>query len=88
MGEKRMLRVVPITIVVLIVVTGLIFVVNGHWLRGSGVLGVAAGVGAILRLCVPDRVIGPLRVRGRTFDVLFLGAIALMFILGSTAGVR
>ena len=88
MAETRILRLVPVLTVVVVVAVGLVFVSTGHWLRGSAVLGAAAGIGAILRLVVPERAIGPLRVRGRLFDVFFLGAIALMFTLASTVGVR
>ena len=87
MTDPRIRRLVPVVVVVLIVVVGLVFVATGHWLRGAAVLGAAAGVGAILRLCVPERAIGPLRVRGRIFDVLFLGVLALLFTLASTVGV-
>ncbi|SDP00650.1 Protein of unknown function [Nakamurella panacisegetis] len=80
----RLRRLVPITVVVLIVAIGLVIDATGHWLRAAAVLGAAAGVGALLRLCVPERAIGPLRVRGRTFDVLFLGALALLFLVATT----
>ena len=87
MTDPRIRRLVPVVVVVLIVVVGLAFVVAGHWLRGAALLGAAAGVGAILRLCIPERAIGPLRVRGRIFDVAFLGALAVLFVLASTVGI-
>ena len=82
--DGRIGRLVPVAVVVSIVVVGLVFVLAGHWLRGAAILGAAAGVGAILRLCIPERAIGPLRVRGRAFDVFFLGALALVFTLATT----
>lgn len=73
-------------VVALVGVTGLLFIASGHWRRGAAILAAAAGVGAIVRLLVPERLIGPLGVRGRPFDVAFLGALALLLALATTVG--
>lgn len=72
--------------VLLVAVVGLLLVAGGHWRRGAAVLGAAAGVAAVLRLVVPDGLIGPLGVRGRTFDVVFLAALAVLLGLTTTVG--
>jgi hypothetical protein len=86
MPDIRLVRAVPVMVVVLVGVVGLLFVASGHWRKGAAVLAAAAGVGAMLRLAVPDRWIGPLQVRGRPFDVAFLGALALLLTLATTVG--
>lgn len=72
--------------VLLIAAAALILVALGHWRRGAALLGVAAWVGALLRLTVREAVIGPLGVRGRTFDVVFFAAFALLLTLATTLG--
>jgi hypothetical protein len=86
MVRRRYLRVIPIATVLLIAAVGLLMVVTGHWRRGAGVVAISAGVAAVLRLFVADGAIGPLAVRSRTFDVLFLGALTLILVLGTTVG--
>lgn len=72
--------------VLLVVAAGLIVIALGNWRRGAAVLGVAAWVGALLRLTVRDASIGPLGVRGRAFDVTFFVAVALLLTLATTIG--
>ncbi len=67
-------------------VSGWRWIATGHWRRGVTVLAAAAGIGAVLRLVLPGRAIGPLGVRGRWFDVLFLGSLAVVFAVGATVG--
>ncbi len=86
MTDRRLVRAIPLTAVLVVVAVGLLIVATGHWRRGAAVLGAAATLGAALRLLVRDASIGPLGVRGRTFDVAFLGALAVLFIVSSTVG--
>ena len=86
MTDRRLVRAIPLTVVLVVVAAGLVVIATGHWRRGAAVLGGAAAIGAVLRLVVRDGAIGPLGVRGRTFDVSFLGALAVVFIAGSTVG--
>lgn len=86
MVDRRLVRAVPVTVVLLVAAAGLILIALGHWRRGAAVLGAAAWVGAILRLTVREAAIGPLGVRGRTFDVAFFAAFGLLFTLATTIG--
>ena len=86
MPDIRLVRAVPLTVVAVVGVLRLLFICSGHWRRGAAVLAAAAGVGAVLRLSVPQRWIGPLEVRGRLFDVAFLGLLALLLALATTIG--
>lgn len=86
MPDIRLVRAVPVTVVVLVGLVGLLLVASGHWRKGAAVLGAAAGVGAVLRLVVPPRLIGPLEVRGRRFDVLFLGVLTVLLAVATTVG--
>ncbi len=84
--DRRLVRAVPLTVVLLVVAAGIVVIATGHWRRGAAVLGAAAAIGAVLRLVVPEGAIGPLGVRGRVFDVSFLAAMAVVFLVGSTVG--
>lgn len=75
---SRVLRAVPITVVLLIVAAGIILAVLGHWRRGSAAFALAAGVAALVRLVAPTRVVGVLAVRSRRFDVVFLALLAAL----------
>ncbi len=86
MTDRRLVRLVPLAVVLIAVAAALVVIATGHWRRGTAVLGTAAAVGAALRLVVPESVVGPLGVRGRTFDVSFLTVLAAVFIVGSTVG--
>ncbi len=72
--------------VLLVAAAGLILIALSHWRRGAAVLGIAAWVGALLRLTVRDAAIGPLGVRGRAFDVSFFAAAGLLLTLATTLG--
>jgi hypothetical protein len=85
-ADRRLVRAIPITLVLLVAAAGLLWVAGGHWRRGAAVLAAAAGFAAGLRLVVPDGSIGPLAVRSRAFDVTFLGALALLLALATTVG--
>lgn len=87
MTDRRLVRALPITAVLLVAGVGLLLVATGHWRRGAAVLAISAGVAVILRLSIPDAFIGPLGVRSRTFDVVFLISLALLFALATTVGV-
>jgi hypothetical protein len=77
---------VPITVVLVIAAVGLLLIAFTHWRRGAAVLGIAAWVGALLRLTVRDAAIGPLGVRGRVFDVVFFACLGLLLTLATTIG--
>lgn len=74
------------SVVLLIAAIGLVLIAFTHWRRGAAVLGLAAWVGALLRLTVREAAIGPLGVRGRVFDVAFFAALGLLLTLATTLG--
>ncbi|WP_067854897.1 MULTISPECIES: DUF3017 domain-containing protein [Aeromicrobium] len=51
---------------------GLALVGVGHWRAGLLVVGVTFGLGGLARAVVPQDHVGMLRVRGRTFDIVWL----------------
>lgn len=73
-------RRLPIIIVLVIVLVGLGLIFLDHWRRGSVVIGVAALVGAGLRVGIPERDVGVLAVRSKGFDIGFLVTVAVVFI--------
>lgn len=81
MVDPRLIRAVPITIVMAIVVVALILISLAHWRRGIATLGVAMLVGGLLRLLLSERSIGVLAVRGKRFDVLFYLASGLYMLI-------
>lgn len=74
------------SVVLLITAVGLVLIAFTHWRRGAAVLGLAAWMGALLRLTVREAAIGPLGVRGRAFDVAFFAAFGLLLTLATTLG--
>lgn len=62
--------------VLLCVVAGLLLVTLSHPRLGMGVVSAAAALAAALRAVLPESMVGVLAVRSRTFDVLFLLALA------------
>ena len=85
MRRDKLLRVVPITVVLLVVAAGLVLAVLDHWRRGSAVLAVAAALAAAMRLLLPTRLVGVLAVRSRPFDVVFLLALTALLVAMAVA---
>lgn len=81
MVDRRVLRAIPIGIVLVVVAVALILIATAHWRRGAFVLGVAMLVAGTLRWALNERTAGVLAVRGRRFDVLFSYALGLFLIL-------
>ena len=82
MADPRVIRAVPITVVLTIVAAALIMIALAHWRRGAIGLGLAMLVAGLLRALLSDRTIGVLAVRGKRFDVSFyLLSAAVMIIL-------
>lgn len=67
--------------VVFAVLVGLVFVVAGPWRFGLQVIGLAFLGGALARLVSTESHTGMLRVRGRAFDVLWMGLLGLALIV-------
>lgn len=77
MSRISVLRALPISAVLMVITVAMVLVMNAHWRWGAGVMALAATGAGLLRLVLPESVIGVLAVRGRTFDVLFCAGIAL-----------
>jgi Protein of unknown function (DUF3017) len=71
MADPRVIRAVPITVVLTMVVVALVMIAFAHWRRGAIGLGLAMLVAGMLRALLSDRTIGVLAVRGKRFDVSF-----------------
>ncbi len=84
--DRRLLRAVPITVVLTIVAAALVLISFAHWRRGTFALGAAMLLAGLLRLFLRERTIGVLAVRGKRFDVLFYLATAA-FMMALTIGV-
>ncbi|MTD14275.1 DUF3017 domain-containing protein [Nakamurella sp. YIM 132087] len=76
--DRRLLRAVPITLVLLAVAAGLALIATDHWRRGAATLGGAAALAAVFRLVLPEQLIGVLAIRSKTFDVVFALALAAL----------
>lgn len=79
---SRSLRLWPLLVVLIGVVTGLVFALVGAqtWRIGCLIVGTSLLVGAVIRGGLPSRDAGLLQVRSRPFDiaVLALGGIAVI----------
>ena len=67
----------PLAITLLGVAIGLAIVAASFWRRGITVVGLTLAGAAVLRLLLPDRVQGLLRVRSRWVDVVTLAVIGV-----------
>ena len=67
----------PITLVLLVVSTGLLVVALGHFRRGCVVLSFGVVLAFFLRTLLPGRSAGMLVVRSRGVDMLVLGSLAV-----------
>lgn len=75
----RLLRGLPLLATLILVALAILLAVLGHWRRAAAAMAAASGLALVLRLVLPDRNVGPLAVRSRRFDVLFLfGLTALL----------
>lgn len=72
------------------VLAGFVIALVGEnsWRLGGLVIGTFLGVGAVIRLALPDRDAGLLQVRSRAFDVavLALGGIGIIVLTISVPG--
>ncbi|MBA0045660.1 DUF3017 domain-containing protein [Mycobacteroides sp. LB1] len=66
----------PILVVSAVFLVALGLIIADRWRRGALVVGIGVGVAAALRLVLADDTAGLLAVRGKTFDVAALGAVA------------
>ncbi|HZE16180.1 MAG TPA: DUF3017 domain-containing protein [Mycobacterium sp.] len=65
----------PIVIVVLFFVVAFALAAANFWRRGALLIGIGAGVAAVLRLMLPDDRAGLLVVRSKGIDIVTLAAV-------------
>ena len=85
MANQRVLRAIPLTLVLIIVAVAVVLISLAHWRRGAAALGAAMLVGGSLRALLSERTIGALAVRGKRFDLTFYfvsAAVMLALVLG------
>ncbi len=63
------------------VFVGIVLVVAGHWRTGVIIVGATFLVGAASRSVVPVSHTGMLRVRGKTFDMLWMATLGLALVV-------
>lgn len=72
----------PLALAGLVAVTGLFILTFDGWRRGAAIISAGVLLAGFLRLVLSDDRAGLLRVRGRTFDILFLGGVGgVIFLL-------
>lgn len=79
--DRRVLRAIPIAVVLAVVMVALVLIAMAHWRRGAFTLGMAMAVAGTLRWALSERSAGVLAVRGRRFDVLFYYGCGLCLVL-------
>ncbi len=85
--NPRLLRAIPITVVLTIVVGALVLIAFAYWRRGTFALGAAMLLAGALRAVLSERTIGVLAVRGKSFDLIFYfvtGAFMIALTVGIT----
>lgn len=84
--DRRLLRAIPITLVLIIVAVALVLISLAYWRRGTFALGAAMLLAGALRAMLSERTIGVLAVRGKGFDLLFYFLTAALM-MGLTVGI-
>ena len=84
--NPRLLRAIPIAVVLTIVVGALVLIAFAYWRRGTFALGAAMLLAGVLRAVLSDRTIGVLAVRGKGFDLTFY-FVAGAFMMALTIGI-
>ena len=82
-AAARAQRVWPLLVVLAGVVAGLAVAMLGQatWRAGCLLIGASLGLGAVLRLALPNREAGLLQVRGKAFDAGLLVVLAVTVIV-------
>lgn len=67
----------PLGVTLLGVAVGVLVTGAGHWKRGTTLIGAAFAVAAVLRVLLPERLVGLLGVRSRAIDAACLAVLGL-----------
>jgi hypothetical protein len=71
---------IPLILVLAITAAGLIQIIQYYWRQGTGLLGGALLVAAVLRALLPTDSVGMVAIRSRAVDVLLYGGLGLMVV--------
>jgi len=80
-ARRRLLRAVPIAVVLTIVAVALVLIALAYWRRGAFALGTAMLLAGVLRAVLSERTIGVLAVRGKGFDLFFYFTIGVLMVV-------
>ncbi len=65
----------PLFVTLVAITLGVAVTATGHWKRGTTVVGAAFVLATVLRLFLPERMVGLLHVRSRAVDVACLAVL-------------
>ena len=78
---RALYRQWPLLLVLACGAVGVVLIIVSHWRRGAMMIGGATGLAGLMRLVLPERVIGLLAVRGRFWDAAVTGLAGLAIII-------
>lgn len=67
----------PLFVTLVGVTAGVLWAASGHWKRGSTLIGATFVLATVLRLVLPERLVGLLGVRGRAVDAACLALVGI-----------
>ncbi|MDR7302600.1 DUF3017 domain-containing protein [Haloactinomyces albus] len=79
-GGARLSVHLPFSAVVLVALSGLVWVGMQHWREGAALLGGALLLAAALRTVVSTERVGLLAIRSRTVDILLYAGLGLLIV--------
>jgi len=78
---RALYRQWPLLVVLACFALGVLLIIVGHWRRGSMIIGGATGLAGLMRLVLPEDIVGLLVVRGRYWDAAVTGLVGLAIIV-------
>jgi len=78
---RALYRQWPLLLVLVLVAVGVWLIIVSHWRRGAMMIGGATGLAGLMRLVLPERVVGLLAVRGRFVDAALTGLAGLAIVV-------
>ena len=79
-GRARALVHAPFVLVLLVVLSGFVFVAMQHWRRGSLLIGGALLLAAALRAVLSSEQLGLVAIRSRAVDLLLYSGLGLLLV--------
>ncbi|MCL2652862.1 MAG: DUF3017 domain-containing protein [Propionibacteriaceae bacterium] len=78
---RALYRQWPLLLVLFCFAMGVLLIIADHWRRGSMVIGGAMGLAGLMRLVLPEDIVGLLALRGRFWDAAVMGLAGLAIIV-------